>query len=86
MVSRLGERLWLGKNKGTGMCMNLALRSRDLYNLLVILFSFPAGSDVSHTPADRKCFVVYDSHGRYRFFKKLFITRFFGKDKMHFFP
>lgn len=68
MVSRLGERLWIGKNKGTGMCMNLALRSRDLYNLLVILFSFPAGSNVSHTPADRKCFVVYDSHGRYRFF------------------
>lgn len=76
MVSRLGERLWLGKNKGTGMCMNLALRSRDLYNLLLILFSFPAGSNVSHTPADRKCFVVYDSHGRYRFFFKIIYNSF----------
>lgn len=76
MASRLGERLWLGKNKGTGMCMNLALRSRDLYNLLVILFSFPAGSNVSHTPADRKCFVVYDSHGRYRFFFKIIYNSF----------
>lgn len=76
MASRLGERLWLGKNKGTGMCMNLALRSRDLDNLLVILFSFPAGSNVSHTPADRKCFVVYDSHGRYRFFLKMIYNSF----------
>lgn len=59
-----------------GMCMNLALRSRDLYNLLVILFSFPAGSNVSHTPADRKCFVVYDSHGRYRFFLKIIYNSF----------
>ena len=43
-------------------------RSHDHHNLLIILFFFPAGSNVSHTPADRKCFVVYDSHGRYRFF------------------